>query len=152
MIDILVFFGPSLNMLGTREPHIYGSDTLADTKAELEAQARGLDCEITIMGSNDKSTIVTKIQQARGTAKIILFNLAAYTHTSIALRDALAMFDGPKVEVHLSNNYQREAFREISLTAPVSNGLIGGFGTDSFLLGLNAVDGLLKRLKTIPVK
>ena len=152
MIDILVFFGPSLNMLGTREPHIYGSDTLADTKAELEAQARGLDCEITIMGSNDKSTIVTKIQQARGTAKIILFNLAAYTHTSIALRDALAMFDGPKVEVHLSNNYQREAFREISLTAPVSNGLIVGFGTDSFLLGLNAVDGLLKRLKTIPVK
>ena len=152
MIDILVFFGPSLNMLGTREPHIYGSDTLADTKAELEAQARGLDCEITIMGSNDKSTIVTKIQQARGTAKIILFNLAAYTHTSIALRDALAMFDGPKVEVHLSNNYQREAFREISLTAPVSNGLIVGFGSDSFLLGLNAVDGLLKRLKTIPVK
>ncbi|MDG2405946.1 MAG: type II 3-dehydroquinate dehydratase, partial [Paracoccaceae bacterium] len=77
----------------------------------------------------------------------ILFNLAAYTHTSIALRDTLGMFDGPKVEVHLSNNYQRESFREISLTAPVSNGLIVGFGSDSFLLGLDAVDGLLKKSK-----
>ena len=147
MIDILVIFGPNLNMLGTREPHIYGSDTLADIKAELEAQASRLDRGITTVQSNDEGALVTKIQRARGTAKAILFNLAAYTHTSIALRDALAMFDGPKVEVHLSNNYQRESFREISLTAPVSNGLIVGFGSDSFLLGLDAVDGLLKKSK-----
>tara|TARA_B100000768_G_scaffold43938_1_gene42726 strand:- start:12903 stop:13391 length:489 start_codon:yes stop_codon:yes gene_type:complete len=150
MIDILVIFGPNLNMLGTREPHIYGSDTLADIKAELEAQASRLDREITTMQSNDEGALVTTIQRARGTAKAILFNLAAYTHTSIVLRDALAMFDGPKVEVHLSNNYQRESFREISLTAPVSNGLIVGFGTDSFLLGLDAVDGLLKKVEDNP--
>ena len=147
MIDILVIFGPNLNMLGTREPHIYGSDTLADIKAELEAQASRLGCEIVIMQSNYEGALVTEIQQARVTAKAILFNLAAYTHTSIALRDTLGMFDGPKVEVHLSNNYQRESFREISLTAPVSNGLIVGFGSDSFLLGLDAVDGLLKKSK-----
>ena len=151
MIDILVIFGPSLNMLGTREPHIYGSDTLADTKAELEAQARGLDCEITIMGSNYESTLVTKIQQARCTAKVILFNLAAYTQKLIALRDALAIFDGPKVEVHLANNYQRESFRKISLTALVSNDLIVGFGQVSFLLGRVAADGILKKMKIISV-
>ena len=151
MIDILVIFGPSLNMLGTREPHIYGSDTLADTKAELEAQTRGLDCEITIMGSNDESKLVTKIQEARGTAKVILFNLAAYTQKLIALRDALAVFDGPQIEVHLANNYQRETFREISLTALVSNDLIVGFGQDSFLLGPVAVDGVLKNMKIISV-
>ncbi len=145
MIDILVIFGPSLNMLGTREPHIYGSDTLADIKAELEAQTRGLDCEITIMGSNDESTLVTKIQQARGTTKVILFNLAAYTQKLIALRDALAVFDGPQVEVPLANNYQRESFREISLTALVSNDLIVGFGQGSFLLGPVAVDGILNK-------
>ena len=128
MIDILVIFGPSLNMFGTREPHIYGSYTLADTKAELEAQARGLDCKIKIMGSNNESTLVTKFREARGTAKVILFNFAAYTQKLIALSDALAIFNGPKVEVHLANNYQRESFREISLTALVINHLIVGFG------------------------
>ena len=128
MIDILVIFGPSLNMFGTREPHIYGSDTLADTKAELEAQARGLDCKIKIMGSNNESTLVTKFREAHGTAKVILFNFAAYTQKLIVLSDALAIFNGPKVEVHLANNYQRESFREISLTALVSNDLIVGFG------------------------
>jgi 3-dehydroquinate dehydratase-2 len=147
MIDILVIFGPNLNMLGTREPHIYGSDTMTDIIAALEVQASRLGREIVTMQSNDEGALVTEIQQARVTAKAILFNLAAYTHTSIALRDALGMFDGPKVEVHLSNNYRRESFREISLTAPVSNGLIVGFGSDSFLLGLDAVDGLLKKIE-----
>ena len=128
MIDILVIFGPSLNMFGTREPHIYGSDTLADTKAELEAQARGLDCKIKIMGSNNESTLVTKFRESCGTAKVILFNFAAYKQKLIALSDALAIFNGPKVEVHLANNYQPESFREISLTALVINDLIVGFG------------------------
>ena len=128
MINILVIFGPSLNMFGAQEPHIYGSDTLADTKAELEAQARGLDCKIKIMGSNNESTLVIKFSEARGMAKVILFNFAAYTQKIIALSDALAIFNGPKVEVHLDNNYQRESFREISLTALVSNDLIVGFG------------------------
>ena len=130
-------------MLGTREPQIYGSDTMADIMSSLETQASRLGLNISMMQSNDEGELVTAIQKACITARAILFNLAAYTHTSVALRDAVAMFDGPRVEVHLSNNYQRESFRQISLTAPVSSGAIVGFGADSFLLGLDAVDRLL---------
>ena len=143
MIDVLIIFGPNLNMLGTREPQIYGSDTMADIMSSLETQASRLGLNISMMQSNDEGELVTAIQKACITARAILFNLAAYTHTSVALRDAVAMFDGPRVEVHLSNNYQRESFRQISLTAPVSSGAIVGFGADSFLLGLDAVDRLL---------
>ena len=145
MIDVLVIFGPNLNMLGTREPQIYGSHTMADIMSSLEVEASRLGLEIAMMQSNDEGELVTTIQKARGTARAILFNLAAYTHTSVALRDAVAMFEGPRVEVHLSNNYQRESFRQISLTAPVSSGVIVGFGSDSFLLGLDAVNRLLGR-------
>ena len=145
MIDVLVIFGPNLNMLGTREPQIYGSHTMADIMSSLEVGASRLGLEIAIMQSNDEGELVTTIQEARGTARAILFNLAAYTHTSVALRDAVAMFEGPRVEVHLSNNYQRESFRQISLTAPVSSGAIVGFGAVSFLLGLDAVNRLLGR-------
>ena len=143
MIDVLIIFGPNLNMLGTREPQIYGSDTMVDIMSSLETQASRLGLNISMMQSNDEGELVTAIQKACITARAILFNLAAYTHTSVALRDAVAMFDGPRVEVHLSNNYQRESFRQISLTAPVSSGAIIGFGVDSFLLGLDAVDRLL---------
>ena len=143
MIDVLIILGPNLNMLGTREPQIYGSDTMADIMSSLETQASRLGLNISMMQSNDEGELVTAIQKACITARAILFNLAAYTHTSVALRDAVAMFDGPRVEVHLSNNYQRESFRQISLTAPVSSGAIVGFGADSFLLGLDAVDRLL---------
>lgn len=143
MIDVLIIFGPNLNMLGTREPQIYGSDTMADIMSSLETQASRLGLNISMMQSNDEGELVTAIQKACITARAILFNLAAYTHTSVALRDAVAMFDGPRVEVHMSNNYQRESFRQISLTAPVSSGAIIGFGVDSFLLGLDAVDRLL---------
>ena len=145
MIDVLIIFGPNLNMLGTREPQIYGSHTMADIMSSLEVEASRHSLEIAMMHSNDEGELVTTIQKARGTARAILFNLAAYAHTSIALRDAVAMFEGPRVEVHLSNNYQRESFRQISLTAPVSSGAIGGFGADSFLLGLDAVNRLLGR-------
>ena len=143
MIDVLIILGPNLNMLGTREPQIYGSDTMADIMSSLETQASRLGLNIYMMQSNDEGELVTAIQKACITARAILFNLAAYTHTSVVLRDAVAMFDGPRVEVHMSNNYQRESFRQISLTAPVSSGAIIGFGVDSFLLGLDAVDRLL---------
>ncbi len=145
MIDVLVIFGPNLNMLGTREPQIYGSHTMADIIFSLEVEASRLCLEIAMMQSNDEGELVTTIQKARGTARAILFNLAAYTHTSVALRDAVAMFEGPRVEVHLSNNYQRESFRQISLTALVSSGASDGVGAYSFLLGLDAVNRLLGR-------
>ena len=145
MTDVLVLFGPNLNMLGTREPEIYGSDTMQDIMALLEERAGELGRRIEMMQSNDESVLVTAIQTARTGAASILFNLAAYTHTSVALRDALAMFDGPKVEVHLSNNDRRESFRHVSMTAAVSDGSIVGFGRDSFLLGLDAVQRLLVR-------
>tara|TARA_X000000950_G_scaffold259986_1_gene328909 strand:+ start:3069 stop:3530 length:462 start_codon:yes stop_codon:yes gene_type:complete len=143
LIDVLIIFGPNLNMLGTREPQIYGSDTMVDIMSSLETQASRLGLNISMMQSNDEGELVMAIQEACITARAILFNLAAYTHTSVVLRDAVAMFDGPRVEVHMSNNYQRESFRQISLTAPVSSGAIIGFGVDSFLLGLDAVDRLL---------
>ena len=145
MMDILVIFGPNLNMLGTREPEIYGSDSMADIMAALTNRAEDLDRRIDMIQSNEEGVLVTAIQKARDDAAAILFNLAAYTHTSVALRDALAMFGGPKVEVHLSNNDRREAFRQISMTAGVSDGVIQGFGSDSFLLGLDAVHCLLIR-------
>ncbi len=145
MIDVLIIFGPNLNMLGTREPQIYGSHTMADIMSSLEVEASRHSLEIAMMHSNDEGELVTAIQKARCTARAILFNLAAYTHTSVALRDAVAMFEGPRVEVHLSNNYQRESFRQISLTALVSSGAIVGFGADSFLLGLDAINRLLGR-------
>ena len=145
MIDVLVIFGPNLNMLGTREPEIYGVDSLADIMGFLSDQAADLGLRIEMIQSNDEGVLITAIQKARVDAAAILFNLAAYTHTSVALRDALAMFDGPKVEVHLSNNDRREAFRQVSLTAGVSDGSIVGFGADSFRLGLDAAHRLLLR-------
>ncbi len=145
MVDILVIFGPNLNLLGTREPEIYGSDSMADILKELAVEAERLGRSIEIIQSNEEGVLVTALQEARDKATSILFNLAAYTHTSIALRDALAMFDGPKVEVHLSNNDSREKFRQVSLTAGVSDGSVVGFGADSFYLGLNAVHRLLRK-------
>ena len=147
MVDILVIFGPNLNLLGTREPEIYGADSMADILKELAVEAERLGRSIEIIQSNEEGVLVTALQEARDKATSILFNLAAYTytHTSIALRDALAMFDGPKVEVHLSNNDSREKFRQLSLTAGVSDGSVVGFGADSLYLGLNAVHRLLRK-------
>jgi 3-dehydroquinate dehydratase-2 len=145
MTDVLVIFGPNLNMLGTREPEIYGADSMADIMAAVADRAADLGRRVEMVQSNDEAVLVTTIQNAREDAASILFNLAAYTHTSVALRDALAMFDGPKVEVHLSNNDRREDFRQASMTAGVSDGSIVGFGSDSFLLGLEAIHRLLIR-------
>ena len=145
MVDILVIFGPNLNLLGKREPEIYGADSMANILKELAVEAERLGRSIEIIQSNEEGVLVTALQEARDKATSILFNLAAYTHTSIALRDALAMFDGPKVEVHLSNNDSREKFRQVSLTAGFSDGSVVGFGADSFYLGLNAVHRLLQK-------
>lgn len=145
MTDVLVIFGPNLNMLGTREPEIYGADSMADIMAAVADRAADLGRRVEMVQSNDEAVLVTTIQNAREDAASILFNLAAYTHTSVALRDALAMFDGPKVEVHLSNNDRREDFRQASMTAGVSDGSIVGFGSDSVLLGLEAIHRLLIR-------
>ena len=145
MADVLVIFGPNLNMLGTREPEIYGADSMADIMAAVADRAADLGRRVEMVQSNDEAVLVTTIQNAREDAASILFNLAAYTHTSVALRDALAMFDGPKVEVHLSNNDRREDFRQASMTAGVSDGSIVGFGSDSLLLGLEAIHRLLIR-------
>ena len=145
MVDVLIIFGPNLNLLGKREPEIYGADSMADILKELAVEAERLGRSIEIIQSNEEGVLVTALQEVRDKATSILFNLAAYTHTSIALRDVLVMFDGPKVEVHLSNNDSREKFRQVSLTAGVSNGSVVGFGADSFFLGLNAVHRLLQK-------
>lgn len=143
MIDLLVLHGPNLNMLGTREPEIYGSDSLADIDRAVQARAASLSLSTDCFQSNDEGALISTIQDACATARSIVINAAAYTHTSVALRDALAMFEGPKVEVHLSKNFKREAFRQISLISPVCDGSIVGFGMNSYLLGVAAVHGLL---------
>ena len=133
MSKILVMHGPNLNMLGTREPEIYGSTTLADINAMLEAQAAEAGVETEFFQSNHEGALIDKIQQAplNGTDFIIL-NAGAFTHYSIALRDAIASVAVPVIEVHISNVHTREEFRHKSVIAPVVMGLILGFGTDSY--------------------
>ena len=144
MKKILVVHGPNLNLLGQREPHIYGAETLADIDALLKAKARDSGVELDFLQSNHEGDIVDAIGQApaKGVAAILM-NPAAYTHTSVAIRDAVAAVDIPVVEVHLSNIYAREEFRHKSVIAPVSYGQISGFGVNSYVLGLQAVVFLL---------
>ena len=139
MLKILVLHGPNLNMLGKREPGIYGSKTLPEINAALEAAAKHLSVEITIQQSNHEGVLVDTIQNAFGVFDGLLINPAAYTHTSVAIRDAIAAVALPTVEVHLSNIHQREAFRHHSYIAPVAIGQISGFGAESYRLGLHAI-------------
>jgi 3-dehydroquinate dehydratase-2 len=143
-MKFLVLHGPNLNLLGTREPGVYGSQTLADINASLTALAGELLCELTFFQSNHEGDLIDAIQSAAHDCLGILINPAAYTHTSIAIRDALAAVGLPCVEVHLSNIHCRETFRHISMIAPVAIGQISGFGPDSYLLGLQA---LCRRVK-----
>lgn len=136
---IFVLNGPNLNLLGTREPEIYGTTTLADIEAMCATRANALGLSVDFRQSNSEGELVTWIQDARAQASAIIINAAAYTHTSIALADALSAADLPTVEVHLSNIYKREAFRHISYISPVALGLICGFGASGYMLALDAL-------------
>ena len=137
-MKILFLNGPNLNLLGTREPGIYGKTTLADIEARIRSLAAGLSAEVEFLQSNHEGELVTAIQQARGKMDVIVLNAGAYTHTSVALRDAISAVDVPCVEVHLSNIHAREEFRKTSLIAPVCVGQISGFGAKSYELALSA--------------
>jgi len=140
---ILALHGPNLNLLGTRETDVYGRTTLDEIVARLRALGDELGLAIESFQSNNEGDLVSAIQKARADCEGILINPAAYTHTSIAIRDALLAFPGPIVEVHLSNIHRREEFRHRSLVADVAVGQITGFGPESYVLGLRALASLL---------
>jgi len=142
---ILVIHGPNLNMLGEREIDVYGKFTLEDINKQLEAKAKQLKVTVEAIQLNGEGEIVNKIQEAKGNYAAIVINPAAYTHYSVAVRDALAGISLPVVEVHLSNIYAREEFRHKSVTAPVVAGQVTGFGVNSYILGLEAAVSLLKK-------
>ncbi len=139
MGKILVMNGPNLNLLGTREPEIYGSLTLADIHERLRQRANEADLDIEFMQSNHEGVLVDAIQRARRTVDYIILNAGAFTHYSIALRDAIAAVDVPVIEVHLSNIHKREEFRHKSVIAPVVLGQIAGFGAESYLAALEII-------------
>lgn len=141
-MKVLVIHGPNLNMLGKREPDIYGATTLTAINTMLTEEARTLGIDLKTFQSNVEGEMVTAIQEAAGWADVLIINPAAYTHTSVALRDAVAAAGIPTIEVHLSNVYARESFRHHSYVAPVAVGQIAGFGADSYRLALIAAKGL----------
>lgn len=143
-ISILVVHGPNLNLLGIREPQTYGSTTLAQIDQNLQQEARRLQVILSCLQSNHEGALVDAIHQAQGKHQGIIINAGAYTHTSVAIRDALAGIDIPTVEVHLSNIYRREEFRHHSYIAPIAIGQISGFGGNSYILGLQALVNYLQ--------
>lgn len=148
MHRVLVIHGPNLNLLGTRDPSIYGTTTLAEIDAELEARARARGAEVDCFQSNLEGEIVTRIQDARGHYDAILINPGGYSHTSVAIRDAIEAAGVPTVECHMSNIHAREPFRHTSLTAARCIGLISGFGARSYYLGLDAALGHVEVLRS----
>ena len=138
-ISILVLHGPNLNLLGLREPEIYGSTTIGQINQALDLDAQKLQVSVDCKQSNHEGVLVDAIHDARQTHQGIVINAGAYTHTSVAIRDAIAAVQIPTVEVHLSNIYTREEFRHYSYLAPVVVGQISGFGADSYRLGLQAL-------------
>lgn len=143
-MKLLVINGPNLNMLGTREPEKYGSETLDDLENELHAYSFELGVNIETFQSNIEGEIIDKIQQSIGNVDGIIMNPGGYTHTSVAIRDAISAVNIPCVEVHMTNIHAREEFRRTSLTAPVCVGQITGFGKNSYKLGLMALTDYLK--------
>lgn len=145
MPRILVLHGPNLNLLGTREPEIYGYTTLDDINTMIAARAAEAGIETAFYQSNHEGDLVDAIQQANHKFDFIIFNAAAFTHYSIAIRDAIAAIDVPVIEVHLSNIHQREEFRHTSVLAPVAMGQICGLGVESYLAVLEAIIYKLNR-------
>ncbi|MBG1240756.1 type II 3-dehydroquinate dehydratase [Nostoc sp. NZL] len=144
-LSILALHGPNLNLLGQREPGIYGSLTLAEINRLLEEEGFNIQAKVFSVQSNHEGILVDTIHGALGIYQGILINAGAYTHTSVALRDAIAAVNLPTVEVHLSNIYRREDFRHHSYIAPVAIGQISGFGVQSYLLGLQALVHFLRK-------
>ena len=138
-VNILAINGPNLNMLGTREPEIYGAETLADVEASCRAVCEGENVSLEWMQTNSEAEIVTAIQQAIGKAEWILINAAGLTHCSVPLREALALFPGRKIEIHLSNIHKRESFRHHSMISAVVDGVVLGFGTMSYVMAIKGV-------------
>ena len=137
-MKILILNGPNLNLLGQREPEVYGRLTLADIEAKVRERALKLKVEVEFRQSNIEGELVNWIQAAKGKFEVIILNAAAYTHTSVALRDAISAVAIPTIEVHISNVFAREEFRHTSLIAPVCRGQITGFGVNSYILALEA--------------
>jgi len=141
---IYILNGPNLNLLGTREPEIYGSKTLKDIEADCAAYVKAAGYKVVFKQSNVEGEIVDHIQEARAKAAGVIINPAAYTHTSVAIHDALKSLEVPAIEVHLSQPAKRESFRQISYVAQAVTGTISGFSADSYILGLQALINLLR--------
>ena len=146
-MNILFLNGPNLNLLGQREPEVYGRTSLAGIEAKVRQRAKTLGAEIEFRQSNLEGELVGWIQEAKGKFDVIVLNAAAYTHTSVALRDAIAAVGVPTIEIHLSNIHAREEFRHKSLIAPVCRGQICGFGGKSYILGLEAAVDVIESNK-----
>ena len=140
---ILIVNGPNLNLLGNREDSIYGKDTLDSIKKLCEEKGKSLDIEINFYQSNDEGEIINKLQEVQNSFDGLIINPAAYTHSSIAILDSLRAINEPKIEIHLSNIYSREEYRKKSITSEGVNGLICGFGGNSYILGIEAIAKLI---------
>ena len=145
MKNVYILNGPNLNLLGTREPEIYGADTLADVETRCAAKALALGLSIEFRQTNLEGELVNWIHEAREKAAGIIINAGAYTHTSVAMHDALKAVGLPAIEVHLSNVYKRESFRHHSYISPVADGVICGFGVQSYELALDGMSGILNK-------
>ncbi|MDJ0687242.1 MAG: type II 3-dehydroquinate dehydratase [Xenococcaceae cyanobacterium MO_188.B32] len=143
--SVLILHGPNLNLLGLREPEVYGSTTLEQVNTLLQEEGNRLQVKTSCLQSNHEGVLIDAIHQARDKHQGIIINAGAYTHTSVALRDAIAAIQIPTVEVHLSNIYRREEFRHHSYIAPIAIGQISGFGAMSYILGLQALVNYLRK-------